>query len=235
MPQIAIVCTSKSVDQGQLALWVDAWDKQAQEFCKAYVAAGYAVEYRPVVLYATPADLPTDTNEFELLTIEDDISAPGALGFHDDQLGVIFARVLPDDNCAAAAHEILEMLADQTCDQYKDIGDGRQIALEVCDPVEEDSYPQSAQIGDQPPQDVPVTNYVLPSYFDPSGQAPFDRMGKLSAPFTMVPGGGGYQIIRSADGTTTDVFAENEKGRATAERKRKRPDSRVARRLKSVA
>lgn len=228
MTQIAIVCTSKSVDRAQLALWIDAWDKQAREFC-----AAWGLEYRPVVLYSTPADLPSVESDLWILTIEDDVGVPNAEGFHDDQIGVIFARCLPENNCESVPHEILEMLADQTCDQYRDIGDGtgRQIALEVCDPVEEDHYPQSAQIGDQPPQDVPTTNYVLPSYFDPNGKAPFDRMEHLAAPFSMLPGGGGYQIIRAADGSTTDVFAMTEKGRATAERKRQRPDSRVARRL----
>ena len=236
MTVIAVVCTSQSVDRAQLALWVNAWDKQARTFVDDWNAGSppdRQIEYKPVVLFDTPGDLPPDVSDFELLTIEDDISAPGAEGFHDDQLGVVFARVLPENNCEAAPHEILEMLADSTCSLYADIGDGtgRQIAIEVCDPVEEDHYPQQAQIGDQPPQDIETTNYVLPSYFDPNGKAPFDKMGKLSAPFTMVPGGGGYQIIRSADGSTTDVFAENERGRATAERKRKRPDSRVTRRL----
>jgi hypothetical protein len=227
-PQIAVVSTAKSVDPAQLALWADAWDRQAAEFCKAW-----GIEYRPVVVYATPDNLPTDTGEFWLLIIEDDIDAPGAEGFHDDQLGVVFARCLPENNCEAVPHEILEMLLDSTCDQYVDFGDGtgRQLAKEACDPVEEDHYPQQAQIGDQPPQEVPTTNYILPSYFDPKGVAPFDKMGKLTAPFSMVPGEGGYQIIRSADGNTTDVFAATEKGRMAAEKKRKRPDSRVARRL----
>jgi hypothetical protein len=235
MTQIAVVCTSPSVDPAQLALRVNAWDAQAREF-----AARWNVEYKPVVLYATPDDLPTDTGEFQLLTIEDDIEAPNAEGFHDDQLGVIFARVLPENNCEAAPHEILEMMADATCDQYRDIGDGsgRQIALEVCDPVEEDSYPQSASIGDQPPQDVPITNYVLPSYFDPKGTAPFDRMGKLSAPFSM--DAGAYQIIREPDGSTRDVFAkphvvehevQTEHSRARRKRKEANPGSRLARRL----
>lgn len=237
MGQIAIVCTSKSVDKANLALMTDAWDKQAQEFCKAH-----SLEYRPVVLYATPADLPTDTGEFWLLVIEDDIDAPGALGFHDDVLGVIFARVLPENNCEAAPHEILEMLLDPTCEQYRDFGDGtgRQLALEACDPVEEDHYPQRAQIGDQPPQDVPVSNYVLPSYFDPKGTAPFDRMGKLTAPFSMAPGG--YEIIRERDGSTNDVFAkarvvahdaQTERSMARRRRKENTPHSRLARRLAS--
>ena len=270
--QIAVCCTSKSVDQGQLALWVDAWDKQAQEFCKTW-----GLEYRPVCLYATPDVLPPNVADFWLLVIEDNIDAPGAEGFHDDVAGVIFARCLPENNCESVPHEILEMLADPTCDQYKDIGDGsgRQIALEVCDPIEEDHYPQQAQIGDQEPQDVPVTNYVLPSYFDPKGTAPFDRMGKLTAPFSM--DSGGYTIVRDAEGNTSDVFDQklggssptswppgaltddrfhagtvverhldgsikevvyggprivgDEAGRARAEKKHKRPDSRVARRL----
>jgi hypothetical protein len=235
MTQIAVVCTSSSIDPAQLALWVNAWDAQAREF-----AAAWNVEYKPVVLYATPNDLPTDTGEFQLLTIEDDIEAPGAEGFHDDQLGVIFARVLPENNCEAVSHEILEMMADPTCDQYRDVGDGsgRQQAVEVADPCEEDHYMQSAQIGDQPPQDVPVTNYVLPSYFDPKGTAPFDRMGKLSAPFSL--DAGGYAIIREPDGSTQDVFAkphvvahaeQTERSMARRKQKEANPRSRLARRL----
>ena len=235
MGQIAIVCTSKSVDPAKLVLWANAWDQQAAEFCKAW-----GLEYRPVIVYATPDDLPTATGEFWLLVIEDDISAPGAEGFHDDQLGAIFARCLPENDCEAVPHEILEMLRDPTCDGYTDFGDGtgRQLANEVCDPIESDHYPQSAQIGDQPAEDVPVPNYVLPSYFDPKGTYPFDRMGKLTAPFSM--DAGGYQIVREPDGSTEDVFAkphvvahetQTEHSRARRKCKESNPRSRLARRL----
>lgn len=234
MGQIAIVCTSKSVDPAQLVLWARAWDQQAAEFCRVW-----GIEYRPVLTYATPDDLPTETGEVWLLVIEDDISAPGAEGFHDDQLGIIFARCLPDNNCESVSHEILEMLADPTCDAYRDFPDGtsRQLALEVCDPVEADYYPLSTQINDQPAQDVPVTNWVYPSYFDPNGKAPFDKLGKLDKPFSMIPGGGGYMIVRAANGSTNDVFAQphvvvgSAAAHAKIGRKLLSPHSRLARRL----
>lgn len=86
---------------------------------------------------------------------------------------------------------------------------------------------------------MPVSNYVLPSWFDPNGKYPYDRMGLLKAPLTMTAGG--YMIVRDAAGNETDVFAQNRRvehggfeGKVRADRKRARPDSRLARRLAGV-
>jgi hypothetical protein len=229
--QIGVVNKSSSLDPTILPFLVDAWDRQAKEFAEAW-----NVPYTPVVLYDTENGLPTATGEVRLLTIQDVLDAPGALGYHDDELGVIFARILAENNAESGPHEVCEEEGDPTCNLWMPMGDGREVAKESCDPVEGDSYEQEATVGDDIVS-VPVSNYVLPSWFDPNGKAPYDRMGKLTAPLTMTPGG--YMIVRDATGDVTDVFAQNRRvvpadadGHVRAEKKRARPDSRLARRLR---
>lgn len=232
-PQIAVVNLTKSVDPRDLVFWVKAWDLQAAAF-----AQDWGVPYVPVLPYATPDELPVDTGECRLFTIEDDIGAPGAEGFHDDVLGEIFARILPMDNCGAGSHEVVEEEGDPTCDLWMPMGDGNEVAKEAADAVEGDHYNVAVTIGTET-RDVPVTNYVLPSWFDPNGKAPFDKLGKLDKPFSMIPGGGGYMIVRAADGSTNDVFARprivtlpgDTKAHAAIGRKLVSPHSRLARRL----
>jgi hypothetical protein len=248
-PQIAVVDLIKSIDPRDLLFWTKAWDKQAAEF-----ARDWGVPYTPVLPYDKVEDLPTIGDECRLLTIESDIGAPGALGFHDDTVGLIFARVLPDNNVEAAPHEIVEEEGDATCDKYEEMGNGSQVADEAADPVEGDHYNISVTI-DGETRDVAVTNYVLRSWFDPNGKAPFDKMGKLTAPLSM--DAGGYMIVRDSNGNESDVFARHvdeilarhpnggimhaapglrvlhggEGGRLAAAKKRDRPDSRLSRRL----
>jgi hypothetical protein len=231
--QIGVVNKSSAISQTYLAFLVDAWDRQAKEFAEAWKEWG--VEYTPVVLYDTENGLPTASGEIRLLTIQDVLDAPGALGYHDDELGVIFARILAENNAESGPHEVCEEEGDPTCNGWSPMGDGREVAKEACDPVEGDSYSQEATVGEDTIE-VPVSNYVLPSWFDPNGKYPYDRMGKLKAPLTMTPGG--YMIVRDATGDVTDVFAQNrhvehggEAGRLMAEKKRARPDSRLSRRL----
>ena len=230
MTQIAVVNLSPSVDARDLAYYVKAWDTQAAEFAKAW-----GVSYTPVVLYDHPDDLPTSDGECRLFTIQDDIGAPGAEGFHDDVLGDIYARILPDNNCEAGSHEVVEEEGDPTCELWSPMPDGRWVANESADPVEADHYTISVSIGGFS-RDVPVTNYVLPSWFDAKGQAPFDRKGSLSAPFTMTAGG--YMVVRAADGSVSDVFAQRPyivPGTQVNARhilaKLQKPESRLARRM----
>lgn len=231
MTQIAVALKSTTINPVDLAFIVEAWDRQSEEFCAAWGISPYI----PVILYTDLPQAEVGTGEVRVLTIEDDLGVPGAEGYHDDELGVVFARVLAENNADAGSHECCEESADPDCSQYKPMPGGtNEIALEACDPVEADSYLQDATIGNETRQ-IPVSNYVLPSYFDPNGQHPFDRMGKLTAPFTMTSGG--YMIVRDASGNTEDVFARviphDEQGHATAMRKKARPDSRLARRLRA--
>lgn len=230
MTQIGVVLQSTAVDPRDAAFIVEAWDRQAREF-----AGAWGLEYTPVVLYSPPPAQQVGTGEVRLLTIEDSIDGdPSVLGYHTDELGVVFARVLAGNNAESGSHECCEETLDPDVSAWVAMGDGRETAKESCDAVEGDSYLQDATIGEDTRQ-IPVSNFLLPSWFDPNGQHPFDRMGKLTAPFTMDDGG--YMVVRDAAGNESDVFAQarvehgGERGRMAAERKRARPDSRLSRRL----
>lgn len=224
-------------DPTTVAFWVEALDLQAREF-----AAAWGVPYLPVVYYSADVlqgvaddELTKFTADARLLTIQTTMEA-GALGFHDDVAGVIFARVLyqADQTPITASHEICELLGDPDCNGWVEMSPGKSVAKESADPVEGDSYLQAATIGGET-REVPVSNYVLLSYFDAKGVTPFDRLGKLHAPFAMDTGG--YQIIMDASGATTDVFASwgTSVGRMAVARKVANPDSRASRRLATKA
>ena len=181
--QIGVVFATTTIDPVTQAFLVEAWDRQSEEFCKAH-----GITYVPVVLYDTiPDEAQVANGEIRVMYVCDTIDVPDALGYHTDELGLIFARILAGNNAESGPHEVCEENLDPTCDVWKLMPDGREIAFESCDPVEGDHYDQAATVGEATRQ-IPVSNYVLPSYFDPNGQYPFDRMGKLTAPFSIDSG-----------------------------------------------
>lgn len=120
--------------------------------------------------------------------LEDFSDVQGALGYHDvDVSGVPFARVFVKTAAAAniswqsvASHEVLEMLADSNANTTVVGPDGCNWYREVGDPCEDLSYFVNS---------VEMSDFVYPSWFSPTGQKPFDKLGALRAPFTVTPGG----------------------------------------------
>lgn len=120
--------------------------------------------------------------------LEDTSDVAGALGYHDvDASGVPYARVFVKTSARAgiswqsvASHEVLEMLADANATTTVVGPDGCNWYREVGDPCEDLSYFVNS---------VELSDFVFPSWFDPNGQRPFDKLGGLSAPFTVTPGG----------------------------------------------
>jgi hypothetical protein len=97
------------------------------------------------------------------------------------------------------SHEVLEMLGDPDCRQTMTLPDGRLAALEMCDPVESDSfgYVKGKTL---------VSDFILPPYFHPgAGATRFDFMSKLSGPCPIL-GEGGYQSLFEK-GQWVSVFA----------------------------
>jgi hypothetical protein len=92
-------------------------------------------------------------------------------------------------------HEALEMLADPAANAYAFDSLEHLWACEVCDPVQADWYRITAG-----GMRVPVTNFVLPSFFNAWGQAPFDHLSVLKKPFTLAKGG--YAVSQRAGATT---------------------------------
>lgn len=122
---------------------------------------------------------------------------PGAAGYHDDSGVYVFRDGLPslttgsESLSVVISHEILETLGDPGANRWGDAGGGTEYAIELCDAVEGFSYEIAG---------VAVSDFLLPSFFDPEGIAPFSYMAKPTAPFTTAPdGGGNYQIVRTVN------------------------------------
>ena len=122
-----------------------------------------------------------------------DADQPGALGYHDmTAAGVPLAKVFPKLDAQDGAnlsttisHELLEMLVNPYLARAAQASDGKFWTLEICDAVERDEYEIDG---------VKVSNFVLPSYFEPPsvlGGVRFDYLGLLAAPWTCRPGGYG--------------------------------------------
>lgn len=202
-----------------------AVDAQAREFADLW-----GVEYTPVVFFSHDVldrlegdELTAFTTDCRLLTVQASLDVPGALGYHDDIGGVIFARVQAGPEWTVTlSHEVLEEIGDATCDQWTQLSDGTEQALEACDRVEGDTYRIEG---------VLVSNYLLPAAFVPDSTGPWDKLVQLTRWDGMT--GGGYVIVRDPDGDTRDVFAVTAHAKARAAAKRTKVGGRTARRLAS--
>ncbi len=168
------------------------------------------------------------------IVIYDDPDQEGALGWHTEDGGAVFGRVFVRPVLDAGgdfygnpalslssvvSHEVLETLIDPYVSDWSERADSVLVAAEVCDPVEADSY--AIAVLDTP---IQVSNFVLPAWFDAQATSgPFDKLGKLTAPFTRTDGG---YWVEMPSGPTTEVGMRTP-GRAAA---RGKGGSRLARR-----
>jgi hypothetical protein len=164
--------------------------------------------------YQDPSTAPKTAFRLWLL---DDPDVSGALGYHDldpDGMpyGKVFAGLILDDGgdvhmsansvSVTTSHEALEIFGDPYANWWAQMPDGRDVALELCDPVEGDAYP--INVGAVP---VMVSNFAFPEWFD--GGTPitnrWDKMRRLTAPWTMTPGG--YLIVKES-GQVSNVWGQ---------------------------
>jgi hypothetical protein len=232
--EFAVLNASVRLSDTDVAFAVEGCNRQAQE-----CADRWGVPRMPVAFYASVNDLPSP--ECIGVVIVDNLDDPGALGYHSAVAGLPFAKVQAEDFAGTAgilSHEILETLIDPPADRWWDRGNGTKVAAENSDPVEGDSYDEPVTLGipgQEETRAVPVSNYVLPAWKTPGAPGPYDRMGRLSAPFTMTPGG--YMVVEDANGNDDEVFARRLRhggpdGERNSGRKLARADGRLMRRLR---
>lgn len=192
-------------------------------------APAWRVEAWPCSAYKSLTGL--NRSDYHPIFFMDDINLD-ALGFHDSVLNFIYGRVMTPVDAAdatTASHEAVEMRADPDCNLYAAMADGREVALETGDPVEADAYLMPVSIAGEV-RGIYVSNFVLPSYFQPGSSGPWDFMGRLQGPApSMTPGG--YLIVRDpTSGEISFVFADRAAAKHLAA-KRADPASRTGRRL----
>ncbi len=178
---------------------------------KLHVAPIWSMVPAPVVFYARPDEVPTKA---DLLVVLDDPDQADALGYHDETPeGAPYARTFVSpvldhggtpltgglSVSSVASHEVCEWFGDQFVNLWVDDASGDEYALELCDPVEADSYELDG---------VAVSNFVTKRYFDVRApkESQFDYLNKLTEPFSMTSGG--YLLVRRAGRVTQRFGAE---------------------------
>ena len=186
-----------------------------------------------------------------VVSVLDDATTAGALGYHSEDNdkvdafifcnpvlqngGVVLYDPKNPQNITVSSvlsHEICEMFGDRFANFWADgpqLNAGSEYALELCDPVEADSYSVDVTVNGAAVK-VSLSNFVFPSWFNAEAKVPenmpFDYLKKLTAPFTMTAGG--YMLIRNV-GQVQQVFADHEDAIKT---KRGHKDSKWHRRCK---
>jgi len=225
--QVAVLNSSSKLAPGDFPFLVEACRLHLFEFCTAWQLDPWAV-----APYASAAGLPaSDIMIFEYV---DKLDVDGALAYHSiDALGRPYGRMLPPSDPLDAtdlSHEILETMGDPTADRWAKRPDGSEVAVEVCDPVQGDSYAVAATVLGETRQ-IKVSNFVLPPWFDATvNNGRFDRMGTVVSPFGMSTGG--YEAVLDTSGNEHDVFARLAGNSAAAAHKMHDNGSRLMRRLR---
>jgi hypothetical protein len=125
------------------------------------------------------------------MIVETDINRPGAAGIHEDKNGQPFALIAMSDSWSlTASHEMLEMLADPfgkriIPGESPKQDQGRvEFLVEVCDPCEADQFAYTVN-------DILVSDFYTPSYFDPtpSEGTRYSFTGALTEPRQVLRGG----------------------------------------------
>lgn len=154
---------------------------------------------------------------YDKIVFFDNADQAGALGYHtEDPDGSVYGKIFAHDTmshgaqvmggpgsvCSVASHEALELWQDRNVNKWAVGPDGVLYAWEVGDPVENDSYELYRTYAGSK---VTVSNFALPAWFDdtPAPGSRFDYMGRLTAPFTMTPGG---YVVYATVGTPQQKF-----------------------------
>jgi len=190
MIAVAVINESTAVTDADMPAVVAALQKQvSSEF-----AAAWGID---AALHWIPKEIQPN-QAFWQLVILDDSDQADALGYHETTaaglpLGKVFARTTIQSGgswTVTASHELLEMLADPEINLTVFVQDGETTGklymYEVCDAVEEVIYDIDG---------VPVSDFVLPSYFQPGTPGatpapPFDHLGQLAKPLPALLEGG---------------------------------------------
>lgn len=209
-------------DMGLLAGMLDVYLNQ--HVCPIWERATIEVQFFKGFTQAPDGWMP--------LVIVDQPDVLGCSGYHDVDpegraygrafLSMIPNRVILHDPAGKGAslagllaHEAAEMALDILANAYQDgpFIDPKtnrsyaQVAVELCDPVQESAYPIIINA-----QTVDASNFVYPSWFNRRiAIGKVDYMGVLQAPLTLAPGG--YAIVRDTS-KDRQVFANLFKGKA---------------------
>lgn len=187
MIEIAVRNLSSVVSDTELAHALPAFQKQvSRDFCSAY-----GIDAK-LLLLARAAKPPAGRWQ---LSVFDDADAANALGYHETTkaglpLGKVFAKTTMTYGglwTVTFSHELLEMLLDPQINlTVADAASRRSYSYEACDAVEADELGYKID-------GVQVSDFVLPSYFEPDISLAKSHKrsfcGHVTKPFELASGG----------------------------------------------
>lgn len=215
-PLIGVINLSTNISNSDVIKMVVA----IQEQLKSDVAPAWGRDYWFVMFFANPKAL---SPRAKPIVIVDNDSTAYALGWHAERNGRPYGKIVTDpilknggtilydpknpQNVTVSSvlsHEIIETFIDPNVQIWVDgppTMQGSCYAMEVCDPVENNFYVNTAA-----GSAVSLSNFVLPSYFDEYADGKFDFLNILNAPFSSAPGG--YMTVRKEFGGEVEIFNE---------------------------
>lgn len=177
----------------------DADVKTMSLACSKQIATHVAPAYGmlPVQVTYLAKGAPVPAKSARIITVMDNLDDPQALGYHDETAGEHIYGVVgtsvamkqgakaltgPYSISSILSHEVIECFCDARVNLWADNGRGTLIAVEACDPVENDAYLIDG---------VSVSSFIFPAWFDHFAAKgdQFDQLGHLTKPFTMTHGG----------------------------------------------
>lgn len=192
-------------NDGQAQALVNAWKKDLPIFCDVW---GVSL---PQLQFVGRGGKPTKGTW--LLALLDTSDQAGALGYHDVTpdflpLGKAFLKTDADNGYSmtvTADHELKEMLVDPLCDRTVIAGSTKKnmaaYAYEVCDPCEDDKFGYTID-------NVLLSDWIYPAWFDQGFLGPFDFKNHIKQPFQLLPGGYASVLPLKKPGTWTQITAK---------------------------
>lgn len=204
MPDIAIVNASKVMSDADVEKICEAVAAQDREdFAPAW-------NLPPAIYHFFPLGKMPDKSMWAIFLNRHSTDA-GALGWHDNEAGLIFSRVFVGDDIKygvspsiTISHEALEMRGNPDLTAFYVAPNGDKTPREASDAVEDDSLGYE-KLG------VKVSDFVLPAYYS-GGSGPYDFRGALTGPFPRLTPGGYVNILPRGSGSWHQVTARRVDG-----------------------
>jgi len=182
LPDIAITNASTCLTDAQVEAAIPALQRQVSQDFKSYWDMDCSLTF-------LPKDQPLYGGWWQIV-LTDNPDQAGALGYHEltsqgTPLGKIFAGLDMQSGSSwtlTLSHELLEMLGDPWINWCAQGSDGKVYALEVCDAVEAD------QLGYEI-DGVLVSDFITPSWFEPTEADRVDFKRRISKPLELARGG----------------------------------------------
>jgi hypothetical protein len=132
------------------------------------------------------------------IVILDDSDQQGALAYHDFTPGgrpisSVFAKTEMDNGYSwtvSLSHELCEMIIDPWISAMMQTDERTAYALELCDPVEDDSLGYEIHVKGLKP--VLVSDFITPNWLIPGSPGVYDHMGHCHEPLEVLDGGYAY-------------------------------------------